>query len=146
MTGVRDESTTGTPDSRGGRGPMAITMTVVQAVIGLAGLALIILGFGFWAGKGLNLVPLHEKLGILVVILLWAVALAGFAYDVSKALIATTIVWGFVVVAFGFAQTGMMVGDLHWIIRVLHLIVGLAALVLAARIAKRISVASMAKS
>jgi hypothetical protein len=140
MTGMganNDADNTGGP--RAGRGPMAMAMMLVNALIGIAGLALIILGFGFWGGRWTDLVPIHEKIGILVVVLLWVVALIGLAYDVSKVRIAIAIVWGFIVIGFGFAQTGLMVGDMHWIIRVLHLIVGLVALSLAGTIARAIS-------
>jgi hypothetical protein len=40
-------------------------------------------------------------------------------------------------VAFGFAQQGILAGGLHWIIRVLHLAVGLAALGIAEGLAPR---------
>lgn len=133
------------PVQRTGRGPMATAMMVAQALIGLAGLALIALGLGFWVGHGLNLVPLHEQLGIFIVLLLWVVAGIGFAYGVDRVRLAIAIVWGFIVIGFGFSQVGMLVGDLHWIVRLLHLLVGLAALGIAANIAKQISTASMAK-
>ncbi len=133
------------PAPRSSRGPMATAMMIGQALIGLAGLALIALGLGFWAGHGLNLVPLHEQLGIFIVLLLWVVAGIGFAYGVNRVRLAIAIVWGFVVIGFGFSQIGILVGDLHWIVRVLHLLVGLAALGMAGNIAKQISTASMAK-
>jgi hypothetical protein len=140
MTGVgANNDANNTPRVPAGRGPMAMAMMLVNALIGIAGLALIILGFAFWAGKWTDLVPMHEKIGIVVVLLLWVVALIGLAYNVSKARIAIAIVWGFIVIGFGFAQTGIMVGDMHWVIRVLHLIVGLVALSLAGTIARGIS-------
>ena len=133
------------PAQRAGRGPMATAMLVTQALIGLAGLVLIALGLGFWVGHGLNLVPLHEQLGIFIVLLLWVVAGIGFAYGVNRVRLAIAVVWGLVVIGFGFSQIGILVGDLHWIVRVLHLLVGLVALWLASNIAKQVSTASMAK-
>ncbi len=133
------------PVQRAGRGPMATAMMVAQALIGLAGLALIALGLGFWVGHGLNLVPLHEQLGIFIVVLLWVVAGIGFAYGVNRVRLAVAIVWGFVVIGFGFSQIGILVGDLHWIVRGLHLLVGFVALWLASNIAKQVSTASMAR-
>lgn len=133
------------PTPRGGRGPMVTAMKVVQALIGVAGLALLGLGFGFWGSEGLNFIPLHEQLGIFIVVLLWALAVTGLAYGVNRVRIVIAVLWGFVVIAFGFMHIGMLVGDLHWIIRVLHLLVGLAALALAGIIAKQISVAAMAR-
>jgi hypothetical protein len=37
------------------------------------------------------------------------------------------IVWGVVVVALGMTQDSLLIGELHWIIQVLHLLVGLGA-------------------
>jgi hypothetical protein len=42
------------------------------------------------------------------------------------------LAWGVVVVAVGITQQGLLPGDLHWIIRVLHLVIGLASMPLAA--------------
>jgi deazaflavin-dependent oxidoreductase (nitroreductase family) len=39
--------------------------------------------------------------------------------------------------AFGMAQTQILVGDLHWIVRAIHLLVGIGAMVLAQRIEQR---------
>jgi hypothetical protein len=130
---------------RNPQGPMVTAMKVVQAVIGIAGLALIGLGFAFWGGHARNFIPLHEQMGIFTVVLLWVLAAIGLAYRVSRALIVAAVVWGFIVIGFGFAQVGIMTGNLHWIIRVIHFLLGLGALVMAARIAKGISVGSMAK-
>ena len=46
------------------------------------------------------------------------------------------IVWGVVIAALGFSQQRLLVGDLHWIIRVLHLVVGMAAMPIAERLAR----------
>ena len=127
------------------RAPMATAMKVAQALLGLAGLALIGLGFGLWSGRALNFVPLHEQLGIFIVVELWVLAGIGAVYGVSRIRVAIAVVWGFVVIGFGFAQAGMMLGDLHWTIRILHLLVGLVALWQGAVIAKQISVRSEAR-
>ena len=133
------------PAPRRPGGAMATAMKLAQAVIGIAGLALIGLGFAFWGGQARDLIPLHEQLGIFIVVLLWVLAAIGLAYRVNRALIGAAVVWGFIVVGFGFAQVQIMAGGLHWIIRVLHFLFGLVALVMAARIAKGISVGSMAR-
>ncbi|HEY5087845.1 MAG TPA: hypothetical protein VII66_10850 [Gemmatimonadaceae bacterium] len=127
---------------RGLRTPMATAMKIAQALIGLAGLALIGLGFAFWSGSALGFVPLHEQLGIFIVLALWVLAGIGVVYGLNRVRLAVAVLWGFIVIGFGFAQTGMMVGDMHWVIRILHLLVGLAALALASILAKEIAVKS----
>jgi Na+-translocating ferredoxin:NAD+ oxidoreductase RnfE subunit len=118
---------------------MSVAMKVAQPVIGIAGLALLGLGFSFWAGKALNFIPLHQQLGIFIVVVLWVLAIIGLFYGVNRARVATSVIWGFIVIGLGFMQTGMMVGSLHWVIRVVHLLVGIGALMQAAQLAKLIS-------
>ena len=38
------------------------------------------------------------------------------------------IVWGVLVVALGMTQDSLLTGDLHWLIKVVHLLVGLGAI------------------
>lgn len=54
-------------------------------------------------------------------------------------LILLTVVWGLVLPVFGMTQTRILPGSGHWVIRVLHLLVGLGALRLAEALATRIT-------
>jgi len=117
---------------------MRTAATVCQMLVRVIGPILIILGVLFWTGNALMLVPLHMLLGLVVVLLLWALAaLAAFA-RVPAGVVAFAAVWGLVVPALGVTQTGLLPGDLHWIVQILHLAVGLVALVLADRLGRRI--------
>jgi hypothetical protein len=42
-----------------------------------------------------------------------------------------------VIAMLGFSQQRILIGDMHWIVRVLHLVIGLSAMPLAERLAKR---------
>ncbi len=66
----------------------------------------------------------------------WLAILAALA-GVSARLVALAIVWGFVVPLLGITQTQLLSGDYHWVIQVLHLLVGLGAIGLAERLAGR---------
>jgi hypothetical protein len=44
------------------------------------------------------------------------------------------ILWGLAIAGLGFMQQGILVGDLHWIIRVLHLVIGVAAMPIAEKL------------
>ena len=46
------------------------------------------------------------------------------------------IVWGVVIAGFGMAQQTLLVGDMHWIIRVLHLVIAISAMPIAERLAR----------
>jgi hypothetical protein len=97
----------------------------------------VVVGVGLWTGHWYSLLPIHWANGVLFVLLLWTIAVIALVQRraVGRALVA--ILWGFIVVALGFAQQGILPGNLHWIIRVLHLVIGLAALGIAEGLAPR---------
>ena len=92
----------------------------------------IILGIGFWTGHWSGLVNVHMAVGVLFVLALWVIAVQ--ALTRAKGLAAFALLWGVVIVAFGMTQQRLLIGDLHWIVRVLHLAVGLAAMPIAERL------------
>ena len=94
----------------------------------------VILGIGFWTGRWGGLVNLHMMIGLLFVLSFWIIAGAAIAQKQQAGLAAFAFLWGIVIVAFGMTQTRLLVGDLHWIVRVLHLAVGIAALPIAERL------------
>lgn len=117
---------------------MQTATTIIQMVLRVLGLVMIGLGLLFWTGNALNLIGLHMLLGITVVLLLWTLAIMAVRSRVSLGLVALGIVWGLIVVALGMTQIQLLPGDFHWVIRVLHLLVGIAALGIAERLASSI--------
>jgi len=95
---------------------------------------LVILGIGFWTGHWANLVNVHMAIGALFVIALWVIAGIAAAHKRPAGLVALGFIWGVVVLALGMTQQRMLIGDSHWIIRVLHLAVGIAAMPIAERL------------
>ena len=94
----------------------------------------VIVGIGFWTGHWANLVNVHMAIGSLFVIALWVIAGIGSARGRPGRLVAFGFGWGVVVLALGMTQQGILVGSLHWIVRVLHLAVGIAAMPIAERL------------
>jgi hypothetical protein len=105
----------------------------------------VVVGLGLWSGRWYSLVGIHRTVGIAYVILLWVLAIIALVQRRSVKLALFGIVWGLVIAALGFAQQGILMGDLHWIVRLVHLIVGLAAMPIAERLAPR-SIAPVAGS
>jgi hypothetical protein len=70
------------------------------------------------------------------VLLLWDIALTALVRRVNPPLAAFAILWGVVIAGLGFSQQRLLVGDLHWVVRVLHLVVGLSAMPIAERLSK----------
>jgi hypothetical protein len=112
--------------------------TLVQWIARLTGLVLIILGICFWTGRALGLIPLHMLIGLVFVIALWVLAGLGMKSKVGSAPVIGAVIWGIVVLALGMTQRSLLVGSLHWIVSALHLVVGLAAMGTAERLAERI--------
>ena len=117
---------------------MKATAVVMQWVVRLTGVALIVLGLMFWAGRAHTLIPLHMLLGLVLVVALWI--LAGFAAraGASSGMVALAFLWGLVVLGLGMTQTRLLVGSAHWIVQVVHLFVGLAAMGMAEGLAARV--------
>jgi hypothetical protein len=116
---------------------MATATTVLQMYVRIVGVILIVLGLLFWTGNADALIPVHMLLGIALVIALWTLAALAAAAGVSLGLVVLAFVWGLVVPALGLRQTSLLVGSAHWIIQVLHLLVGLTAIALAQVLAQR---------
>ena len=116
---------------------MMTVSRVVLMLMRLSAVLQVVVGVGMWMGHWGSLLPVHWANGVLFVLLSWTIAVIALVQRraVRRALLA--LLWGFVVIAFGFAQQGILPGSLHWIIRVLHLAVGLAALGIAEGLAPR---------
>ena len=119
---------------------MKTTATVLQMLVRIIGPILIALGVLFWTGNATALIPIHMLLGITLVLLLWALAILGAVAGVNPGFVALALAWGLIVPILGLSQFQLLPGSMHWIIQVLHLLVGLGAIGLAdtfARIIKR---------
>jgi hypothetical protein len=104
-------------------------------LIRLAGLIQLGLGLTFWSGNALNLIPIHMLVGSILVLAFWVLALLAGRMGVNRVAVAVAIVWGLIVPVLGITQMQLLPGELHWIIEVIHLLVGLIAIGLSERLA-----------
>jgi hypothetical protein len=65
-------------------------------------------------------------LGLLLVALLWTMAILAGLSRLPAPFVGVALLWGAVVVWLGLNQASLLPGDLHWLIQVLHLAVGVA--------------------
>lgn len=117
---------------------MKRTATIVQALMGVCGIAQIAMGILFWTGNALDFVNLHMFLGLAIVLLLWTLAALGLRAGVPVGLAGLAFVWGLIVPALGMTQAQILPGSLHWLVQVAHLLLGLVALGLGDTLARRI--------
>jgi hypothetical protein len=103
-----------------------MAIRIASMVLSLTGLLALILGLLFWTGSALNLVSLHMLLGFLAVGALWIVGVAQALTRSGSWIIATVaIIVGALMVVLGLIQASLMVGEFHWVIRIVHLLLGL---------------------
>ncbi len=118
---------------------MRVVMITAQNLVRFTGVTLIVLGVFFWTGRALTLVPLHMRVGVVFVISLWALALLAARAGASRGLAGLTFLWGLIVPIVGMLQDRLVAGDVHWTIKMLHLLLGLGAMGLAERLAAGIN-------
>src|SRR5712664_660754 len=101
---------------------MAVRITLL--VLRVAVLLTLILGLLLWFGIASNLVGIHMLLGIIVVLSLWV--LGGFILTTRGGigLGIGAIVLGLIVLLFGLNQRTILLGNLHWLVQVIHLLLG----------------------
>ena len=103
-----------------------MVIRISSAVLSLAGLLALILGLLFWTGVALNLMQMHMLLGLLAVGALLVIGIGqAFSKGGSWIIAAGTLVVGAAMIMIGMMQASLMVGEFHWIIQVIHLVLGL---------------------
>jgi hypothetical protein len=95
----------------------------------------IIVGIGLWTGHLISLVDVHRTVGVSFVLALWIIALVAIVQRRAVGLATFAIAWGVLVAGLGFTQQAILPGDFHWIVRVLHLAISMAAMPIAERLA-----------
>jgi len=127
-------------------------MRVVSLISLIARVALMVtltLGLVFWIAQLFGWIGLlvflaqigfpgiHEAFGTIGVLGLFILGSVAVFTKGSRWLGVGSILYAFLVPAFGMTQTLILVGNLHWLIQTTHLLVGIGAMVLILRIEKR---------
>jgi hypothetical protein len=116
---------------------MRTATTVARWVIRISGIVQLLMGLVIWTGAFDQLIGFHIAIGVLLVLALWA--LAGLAIGRAPAgQVAVAFVWGLLMPIFGLTQDRLLTGSFHWILQVVHLLVGLAAIGMGEGLARRI--------
>lgn len=118
---------------------MSTAVTTFRILVRLSGLILIILGIIFWTGHALSLIPVHMVVGLILAISLWALAFFAARSGVGAGMVTLVVVWTLVMLVFGAVQMKLMPGSAHWVIQVLHLLIGIGAIGLGDQVGTRIS-------
>jgi hypothetical protein len=106
------------------------TARVLSVLIGITGLIQLVLGLVLWTGRAKQMIPFHMLIGIVFVLLIWVLCVVGFRARLAGPS-ALNLIWSLLVIGLGMAQMQLMVGPSHWVIRVAHLLIGVAAMAFA---------------
>jgi hypothetical protein len=103
-----------------------MTIRIASVVLSFAGLLALILGLLFWTNSALNLIQMHMLLGLLAVGALWVIGIGqAFSKGGSWIIAACALIVGAAMILIGWTQSSLLVGELHWVIQVVHLVLGL---------------------
>jgi hypothetical protein len=116
---------------------MRRVIVVLRWLIRVCAIVQLTLGSLFWTGNATALIPLHMLTGLVLVLGLWTQAALGARAGLGLGLLGLALGWGAIVVVLGLTQDSLLPGDAHWVVQVLHLLIGLAAVGLAESIAAR---------
>ena len=114
---------------------MRAATTIAQWVVRLTGMTQVALGLLFWAGRALGLVPLHMAIGAAFVLALLALVGLAAAAGLRPVLVALAAAYGLVIPVFGMVQTRLWPGPGHWMVQLLHLVIGIGGMILAIKLA-----------
>lgn len=107
-----------------------MVVRVSLMVLRVAVLLALILGILFWTNvsDSTGLMVVHGLIGIVVVLSLWVLGISQALKGGSFGLAVATFVLGFLVLLVGLFQMNWLPGSYHWIIQVIHLLLGLSAI------------------
>ena len=121
---------------------MKTAVSILLWTIRITGVIQIVLGMAFWTNNLYSLLPVHMLVGVILVVALWVLAGLAARMGASLGIVALAVVWGLIMPVLGIMQTPLLPGSAHWVIEVIHLLVGLIAIGLGDRLARE----SMQKS
>lgn len=108
---------------------MSIVRTL-QVVGGLVGLGALALGLTIWLTSLDTIIGIHMIFGLIVVLILLIFGIQAVTTRELRLLGIIDIVYALIVPILGVTQFNLLPGSLHWLIQVLHLLVGLGAIAL----------------
>lgn len=117
---------------------MLRSIFALRAIAGILFLIQLVLGVVFWTGHALSLVPLHMLLGSLFVVTILTFAALTARAGAPRGPVLTLVIVGVITPIVGFAQMQLAPGASHWVIQVLHLLLGLIAMAIVGRLTARL--------
>jgi len=113
-------------------------VTPVRNLIRAAFIVNLLLGVYIWTGRADALIPIHEIVGIVLVLGLAVQVVFGIRARLAPGLIIAAIAVGLVAPILGDNQAAILSGDLHWIVQLIHLLLAFLFIAIAESLARRL--------
>lgn len=107
-----------------------MTTRIIQIILGIAGLGALLLGLLDWIAN-IDLINIHMLFGLIVTLTLLVMSIIAVSTRGMRIWGVAGIVYALIVPVFGLTQSGILIGNLHWLIQTAHMLVGIGAIVLA---------------
>jgi hypothetical protein len=104
-------------------------LTTFDWILRITGSVALVLGLLIWTFQ-LDIVSIHMLFGLLVALALLVISMLSALTRAMRVLGIIGIVYSFIVPLLGVNQETLLVGNLHWIIQIIHLLIGVGALAL----------------
>lgn len=115
---------------------MSIFVNILKWTGPLAGIGAMLLGLLHWF-LHISYLEFHMLFGVVVTLALLLSGIVGLFTRNLRSLGAIAVCFALIVPLFGVTQMQILVGNFHWLIRVAHLLVGIAAINLTERICEQ---------
>jgi hypothetical protein len=113
---------------------MFIVARILRWIAYIAGLGAVTLGLTYWI-TGADIVMFHMTFGITLALTIITLSIITLFYKGLRVSGTVGILYALFIYALGRTQVFILTGDLHWLIRIVHLIFGLGAIAMANRMA-----------
>jgi hypothetical protein len=104
-----------------------MTARILQIIVGLAGLCALVLGLLSWVAN-IDLTDIHMLFGLLVTLGLLVMSIIALSARGLRIWGMVGIIYAIIMLIFGETHSTLLVGNLHWLIQTLHLLVGIGAI------------------
>lgn len=105
------------------------TMNIFNWILRIAGVCALILGLSIWTFQ-LDVINIHMLFGLLVTLALLVISFLAALTRGVRVLGIVGIIYAFIIPTLGMSQEMLLTGNLHWLIQILHMLVGIGALAL----------------
>lgn len=102
----------------------------------------LVVGIMLWTGHAANMTQFHMGVGSLFTLAFLGIVAVAAKGGAPLGAVLGAVVLGLIIPVFGMNQMVLLVGPMHWIIRVVHLLIAMAAMGVADQLMKRMKVAA----